>query len=85
MNGNEAWTKISSEKKRLEALEMYCCTIMKKTNWTEEITNEGVVRSVREKDNIKNTLRRRDKLIGHILRHNRLMKTVLNGRIDGKS
>jgi hypothetical protein len=39
---------------------------------------------VGEKRNLMNTLRRRGRFIGHILRHSSLLKTVLEREISGK-
>jgi hypothetical protein len=51
---------------------------MMKVNWTERITNEGVLRRVGEKRNIMDTLkRRRGRFIVHIFRHGGLLKTIL--------
>jgi hypothetical protein len=58
---------------------------MMKVKWTERITNEEVLRRVGEKRNIVNTQRRRRRLIGHILRHSSLLKTVLEEDISGKN
>jgi hypothetical protein len=47
---------------------MWCLRIMMKIKWTERITNEEVLRTAREKINIKSSLRRRrGRFIGHIL------------------
>jgi hypothetical protein len=59
---------------------------MLKIKWTERITNEEVLRRVGEKRNIMNVFRRsRGRFIGHILRHNSFLKTVLEGEISGKN
>ena len=47
--------------------------------------NEKVLRRVGEKRSLLKTLkRRRDNLIGHIMRHDGLMKTIVEGQVDGK-
>jgi hypothetical protein len=48
-----------------------------KVKWTERITNEEVLRTVREKKNMNTVRRRRGRGIDHILRHSSLLKTVL--------
>ena len=34
---------------------------------------------------MKTLIRRRNNLIGHILRHDGLMKTIVEGQVDGKN
>jgi hypothetical protein len=54
-----------------------------KIKWTERITKAEIPRRVRERRNIMNTLRRRrGRFIGHILRHNIVLKTVLEEEIS---
>ena len=49
------------------------------------MSNEEVLRRVEEKRSFLKTLkRRRDNLIGHIMRHDGLMKTIVKGLVDGK-
>jgi hypothetical protein len=84
--GCEAWTITATKQGRLEAMEMWCYRRMMNVKWTERITNKEVLRRVGEKRNIMNTLRRRrSRCIGHILRHSSLLKTVLEGKICGRS
>jgi hypothetical protein len=82
--GSEAWTRTAAERKRLEAMEIWYYRRMLRVKWTGRIYNEEVLIRVGEKRNIMNTLRRRDRFIGHILRYSSLLKTVLAGEISGK-
>src|SRR5260221_12726989 len=71
--------------KRLEAFEMWVWRRILKISWTEHKTNEEVLNMVNEKRKLMETIRKRQKnWIGHILRRDLLLTTVLEGRIQGK-
>jgi hypothetical protein len=84
--GCETWNVSTEEKKRLESFEMWCYRRILKIKWTDYITNEEVLARM----NCKRSLwyyivRKRVTMVGHILRHEGLMKTVLEGRVEGKN
>ena len=65
--GSETWTIGVSEKKRLEAFEMWCYRRMLKIRWVDKVTNEEVLRQIDEERSVwKNIVKRRGRLIGHI-------------------
>ena len=83
--GSEAWTLTATEKARVEAFEMWCYRRMMKIKWIERVSNQEVLRRVGEKRSLLRTLRRRrDNLVGHIMRHDGLMKTIVEGQVEGK-
>ena len=83
--GCETWTIGKEEKRRIEAFEMWCYRRMLKVSWTEKTTNEEILNRVQETRSIWKTLtRRRDRMIGHILRHGGLTQMVVEGRAEGK-
>lgn len=58
---------------------------MGKISWTEEVSNKEVLMKVGEERSLINTIQKRQKRwIGHILRHDGLLKSVLECRMDGK-
>ena len=58
---------------------------MMKIKWIDRVSNEEVLRRVEVKRSLLKTLiRRRDKSIGHVMRHDGLMKTIVEGLVDGK-
>ena len=84
--GSEAWTMTAAEKSRVEAFEMWCYRRMMRIKWIDRVSNEEVLRRVGEKRSLMKTLtRRRNNLVGHILRHDGLMKTIVEGQVDGKN
>ena len=84
--GSETWTISGAERKRIEAFEMWCYRRMLKVRWVDRITNEEVLYRVGEKRSLwRNLTKRRDRLIGHILRHEGLVKLVLEGSVGGKN
>jgi hypothetical protein len=84
--GAETWTLTQAEKKRIEAFEMWVWRRMLKISWTEKISNDEVLKRVGEQRNILNIIsRRKHSWIGHILRHDGLLKTILEGRMEGKA
>uniref|UniRef100_A0A2S2P7C6 Uncharacterized protein n=1 Tax=Schizaphis graminum TaxID=13262 RepID=A0A2S2P7C6_SCHGA len=59
---------------------------MQKINWADRITNEEVLEKVSERKSMwKSIQKRRNELIGHILRHDGLLLLILEGVIDGKN
>jgi len=50
----------------------------------DRITNEAVLNSIKEKKAIWYTIKvRRANMIRHLLRHDSLLKTVIEGNVDG--
>jgi hypothetical protein len=58
---------------------------MNKISWVERKTNEIVLQEVREKRNImSHILKRKTKLIGHLIRHNTFINNIFEGKIMGR-
>lgn len=83
--GCETWTLGENEKNRLKAVEMWLWRKMTKTSWTERKTNEKVLQEIGERRNLLGTiLKRKTKLIGHLIRHNSFIENIFEGRLQGK-
>lgn len=68
--GCETWVINDTEKKKLEAFEMWCWRRMERISWIERKTNEEVLRTVGEKRTLIEAIReRRWKMVGHAMRH----------------
>jgi hypothetical protein len=58
---------------------------MLKIPWVYRVSNKEVLKRAQEKRVLwNNTVKRRDRLIGHLLRHEGLLKTVTEGTVAGK-
>ena len=73
------------ERDRLEAFEMWCWRRMEKVSWKDKKTNEEVLNSVgEERSFVGIVLKRKKNWIGNIVRGNRLLKQVIEGRMEGR-
>ena len=83
--GAETWTLRATNQKHLESFAMWCWRIMEKISWTDHVRNKEVLLRVNEQRNILHKIiKRKAKLIGHILRRNCLLKQVIEGKIKGQ-
>lgn len=83
--GAETWILNKETKKRLRSFEMWCWRRLMKVKWTDRRTNEWVLQQIGEKEQlIKIIQERKWKWIGHILRHDSLMREVMEGQLEGR-
>ncbi|XP_049957338.1 uncharacterized protein LOC126473992 [Schistocerca serialis cubense] len=84
--GSETWTINSLDKKRIEAFNMWCYRRMLKIRWVDHMTNDEVLNRIGEKRSLwHNLTRRRDRLVGHVRRHQGITNLVLEGSVEGKN
>lgn len=84
--GSETWTIGKQERQRIEAFEMWCYRRMLKIRWVDKVTNVEVLNRIGEKRCLWKTLtKRRDRLIGHVLRHEGLVSLAFEGGVWGKN
>ena len=58
---------------------------MDKISWLDKVTNEEVLRRVNEDRHILNSVwQRQHRWIGHVLRHDKLLNEITEGRMKGK-
>ncbi|KAF0724219.1 LINE-1 reverse transcriptase [Aphis craccivora] len=63
---------------------MWCYRKMLKIPWTEKVTNKEILDKIKEQRQIwKSIQSRRGKMIGHILRHQSLLKKIIEGDVEG--
>ena len=80
----ETWTLRAVDHKQLESFEMWCWSRMEKIGWTDHVRNEEVLLRVKKQRNILHEIsKRKANWIGHILRRNRLLQRVIEGKIKG--
>ena len=83
--GSETWTLRKEDIEVLEAFELWIWRRMEKISWTENITNEGVLKREEESRALLETMRNRQyQWIFHILRGNSILTTVLEGQMKGR-
>ena len=71
--------------KRIEAFEMWISRRMERISWTEQRTNEEVLKKVEEIRSLMDVIRTRQKnWIGHILSGDCLQRKIMEGRMEGK-
>ncbi|KAI5755057.1 hypothetical protein M8J77_013699 [Diaphorina citri] len=83
--GCETWTMGKYERERLEAMEMWLWRRMTRTSWMERKRNEKILEEIGEERNLMKTLmKRKIKLVGHLLRHNDFITNILEGKVEGR-
>ena len=71
------------KRRRIEVFGMWCYRKLLKISWVYKVTIEKVVNAVEELKCLYFNIKRRcNRLIGHILRHERLVGTVLEGTVE---
>jgi hypothetical protein len=82
--GCETWTIGGTDKERLEALEMWCYRRMLKIPWIDRVSDKEVLKTAQEKRVLWNNIVQRDTLTENLLSHVSLLKTVIEGTVEGK-
>ena len=83
--GSETWTMRKEDIKRIEAFKMWIWRRMERVSWREHTTNEEVLRRVGENRSLIRTIRERQRRwIGHTLRGDSMLRTILEGKMEGK-
>lgn len=84
--GCETWTIGKADQRKIESFEMWCFRRILKIPWTQRKTNEEVLRMIQEERKIWSHIKkRRMQMIGHIVRRNGILKTLIEGKISGKN
>jgi len=80
--GAENWTLRKIDQKYQASFETWCWRRMKKTIWTDSVSN-GVLRRVKEVRNILTLKGKKANRIGQIMLWNCFLKHVSEGKIEG--
>jgi len=76
---------MQTDRRRLEAFEMWIRRRMEKTSWLDKVTDEKVLKRVSEDRQILNSIwQRKHRWFGHVLRHKGLLHEIIEDRIKGK-
>jgi hypothetical protein len=83
--GAEAWTINKQMERKIDAFEMWVYRKIGCISWKQKVTNSEVLKKLGTKRELLNVLKVRQlKYFGHIKRHHTLLKTIYEGRVDGK-
>jgi hypothetical protein len=83
--GCETWTLRKEEICRMKAFEMWIWRRLERVSYKDRKTNEEVLQQVGEGRNLVRTaINRKKNWIGHVMRHDCLMRDVMEGRFQGK-
>jgi len=81
----ETWTLTQTDRRRLEAFEMWIWRRLEKISWLDKVTNEEVLKRVNEDRQVLNSIwQRQYRWISYILRHNGLLHEIIEDRMKGK-
>ena len=81
----ETWTITKQDEKVIQAFEMWCWRRFQRISYLEHKTNEAVLHLVNESRQLLQTIeKRRHHWIGHLLRHDNNITSIIEGMIEGK-
>jgi hypothetical protein len=87
MYGSETWTLNEKSRKRIEAFEMFCWTLMLRIPWVARRTDESILEElqIQTRERYLSKIQRGIiKFFGHIIREDRLEKLVIQGKVHGR-
>ncbi|XP_071554988.1 uncharacterized protein [Temnothorax nylanderi] len=85
--GVETWTIKATDRRRIDAFEMWCWRRMLGIPWTARRTNVSILKELNITDRLSTICRRRVlQYFGHITRRNQdnLEKLIVQGKVEGK-
>lgn len=82
----ETWTMKIADRRRIDALEMWCYRRMLRIPWTAHRTNESILRQLRIKTRLSTYVNQQYlKYFGHIARRSEAMeKLIIEGKVNGR-
>jgi len=84
--GAVTWTMMQADQERLSAFEMWVWGRIEKISWIDRVTSDEVLQRVQETRSILDTVRQcKLRWIGHILRHDSLLRDIVESRMIGKA
>ncbi len=83
--GAETWTVTKFSIKRLEAFEMWTYRKLLKIPWTMKLSNNHVLDKMNSKRSLIYTIKNKKlKYFGHLIRHSKLHRMLLEGQANGR-
>src|SRR6201993_4231266 len=83
--GCESWTLTKEATDRLNALEMWIWRRIERVSYKDKTTNEDVLKQVAESRKLLQVvINKKKNWIGHVVRHDCLLRDVIEGRMGGK-
>jgi len=77
------WTLLLADGKRLKIFDIWIWRRMERVSWKDKVTNASVLQRVNE--TILDTIwHQKHSWIGHVLRHDDLLKDIFKGKMTGK-
>lgn len=82
--GCESWTFSPKVEKKVKAFEMWTYRRLLRVSWQDRRTNEWVLQQIGSKQTLLPQLvRRKMKFFGHAIRHDKIEKSVIQGKVEG--
>ena len=83
--GAESWTLKISDKRRLNAFELWCWRRVLRISWIQKIRNEEVIKSIAPNITLETmALKQKLSYFGHVMRNeNGMGKDIMVGKTDG--
>ena len=83
--GAETWILSKEAVRRIEGFEMWCWRRLLKVRWTDRKTNEWVLAQIgAERTMLKMIEGRKKRWLGHVARHEGMLKQVIEGKMEGR-
>ncbi|KAI8438254.1 hypothetical protein MSG28_010856 [Choristoneura fumiferana] len=84
--GAETWTLRKQDRRKIDALEMWCWRRLLRIPWTAHRTNVSILKELNIKERLSSTVQIRIlKFFGHIIRNEDSMeRLVVQGKVEGK-
>ena len=82
----ETWILNKAMQEKLEAFEMWAYRRMLKISYTDHITNQEVLRRVKERKPslVSSLIKRKTQYFGHAIRKDKIQKLLITGKINGR-
>ena len=86
MYGRESWTIKKAERRRIDAFELWCWSILLRVPWTSRISNQSILKEINLEYSLEGQiLKLKVQYFGHLMRRtDSLDKTLMMGKTEGR-